>query len=85
VLGARTRPVRAAEDRVEVGREEEVERPAACGVDGFAVVLVDCVEVRALFAVDDDGDDGGVEEGGDGGVGEGVLRCEVADWVWLAC
>jgi len=82
VLGARPGPVGATKDGVEVGGEEQVERPAAGGVDGLAVVLVDGVEVRALFAVDEDGDEGVVEEGGDRGVGEGVLCCEVADWVW---
>jgi len=80
VLGAWAGPVRAAEDGVQVWSEEEVEGPAARGVDGFTVVLEDSVKVGALFAVDQNGDEGLVEELGDGGVGKGVLGCEVADW-----
>lgn len=68
VFGARARPVGAAENGVEVRGEEEVERPAAGGIDGFAIVLVDGVEVWAFFAVDEDGDEGFVEEGCDRGV-----------------
>jgi hypothetical protein len=88
MIGTRARPVGATKDGIEVRREEEVEGPAAGGVDGLAVVLVDCVEVWALFAVDEDGNERGVKEGCDRGVRKGVLCCEVADWcpgqVWLA-
>jgi len=80
VLGAWAGPVRTTEDGIQVRGEEEVERPTARGIDGFAVVLEDGVQVGALLAVNQDGDEGLVEELGDGRVGERVLGCEVADW-----
>ena len=62
VLGARARPVGPAKDGVQVGGQEEIERPAAGRVNGLAVVLINGVEVRALLAIDQYGDEGGVEE-----------------------
>lgn len=81
VLGSGTGPVSTAKDGVEVGGKEEVERPAAGSIYSFAIVLVNGVEVRALFAIDDDGDEGRVQKGGNGVVGEGILSCKATVWI----
>lgn len=78
MLGSGTRPVGSAKDGVEIGREEEVERPAAGSVHSFAIVLVDGVEVGTFFAVDDDRNEGRVQKGGNGVVGEGILSRKAA-------
>lgn len=76
-------PVGTPKDRMEFRGEEQIQGPAAGRGEGLAVVLVYRVEIGALVAVYDDGDEVFVEKGCDGRIREGVLGSEAADWVIL--
>nr|POF17731.1 hypothetical protein CFP56_13143 [Quercus suber] len=71
-------PVGAAEDGLEVGGDEDVEGPAAAAAGGLLEVHVLAVDVRALLAIELDGDEVLVEQLRDARVRERLGRHHVA-------
>ena len=66
------RPIRAAKERLGLGRQKHGQRPAtAASANGQQGVHIDLIDIRSLLAVDFDAEEMFVEEASDFGVQEG--------------